>query len=65
MLSREDCEQIEQVLHKELSTRQALGGYSPDAPTIQYLCKICFELIRHIRETLPPTTVGKTKGKRK
>lgn len=51
MLSNDKCEQLEILLHEEIGKRHKLGGYSPDAPTILMLCEICFELIRHIRES--------------
>jgi hypothetical protein len=53
MLKRPELERLENILHKEIATRQALGGYSPEAGTILTLCQISFELLRHIRETLP------------
>lgn len=57
MLSRRDCENFERVLMKEIAERQARGGYSPDAPTLEYLCRVAFEMIRHIRESLPEPKV--------
>lgn len=51
MLSRNDCEGFEQLLHAEIAKRQQLGGYNADAGTIAMLCKISFELVRHIKET--------------
>jgi len=62
VLSREDCERYELILHKEISTRQGLGGYSPDAHTILMLCQLTFELLRHIKETIPVTTTKRSKG---
>lgn len=53
MLSREDCERFEQALHKEIAERHARGGYSPDAATLEFLCRVAFELVRHVREKLP------------
>lgn len=54
MLTRDDCDKYEQYLMKEIAERRPRGGYSPEATTIIQLCSISFELIRHIRETLPP-----------
>lgn len=62
MLSRRDCDNFETILHKEIATRQSLGGYSADAHTILMLCQLGFELIRHIRESMPPEP--KPKGKK-
>lgn len=64
MLSREDCDRFEVILHKEIATRKQLGGYSPDAGTIEMLCSLGFELIRHIKETLPDTTTKRPKPKK-
>lgn len=61
MLRREDCEAFEKILHKEIASRQQLGGYSPESMTILLLCQIAFELMRHIRETEKPTKSKKTK----
>ena len=61
MLIREECERLETALHKEIAQRSALGGYSPDAPTLEMLCRITFELVRHIRESLPPAKPEKKK----
>jgi hypothetical protein len=53
MLNRDQIEQYERSLMKEIANRQQLGAYSPDAPTILFLCQMCFELIRHLKEKMP------------
>ena len=61
MLIREECERLETALHKEIAQRSALGGYSPEAHTLEFLCRTMFEVIRHIRESLPPAKPEKKK----
>lgn len=61
MLSREECDKLELMLHKEIAKRSALGGYSPEAGTILMLCQLGFDLLRHIKETLPKPKTKKTK----
>jgi len=53
VLNRDECDRLEAMLHKEIATRSGLGGYSPEAGTILMLCQMSFELVRHIKETLP------------
>lgn len=61
MLDRDTCGRYEKYLMKEIADRQGLGGYSADASTIKFLCEMCFELIRHVRETMPPEPEPKRK----
>lgn len=63
MLSRRECESYEAILHKEIADRQRLGGYSPDSGTLQMLCQLCFELIRHTKESLPEPATKSAKSK--
>jgi hypothetical protein len=53
MLSREKLEEYEKVLQKEIVHRRQLGGYSPDANTLQTLCEMLYELLRDARERRP------------
>ena len=61
MLIREECERLETALHKEIAHRAQLGSYSHDAPTLEFLCRTMFEVIRHVRESLPPAKPEKKK----
>ncbi len=54
MLNREDCEKYEEYLAREVAERKHRGGYGVDAPTILHLCRLGYELVLHIKETLPP-----------
>lgn len=65
MLSREDCEKYEEYLANEVAQRKHHGAYSPDAPTILHLCRLGYELVLHIKETLPARPRKLKKRKRK
>jgi hypothetical protein len=46
-MMRQNFDAIQQKLEEEVATRKKLGGYSPDAPTILFLCETLLELLTH------------------
>jgi hypothetical protein len=52
-MTRDEFDQIEAGLMKEIVKRRALGGYSADATTIQFLAETLYEISRHISAKVP------------
>ena len=48
MLTKGTIEGYKEYLFKEIGKRKQLGGYSPDAATLETLCLICFDILQHI-----------------
>ena len=60
-MNREDLEAMEIEAQKELVKRRGLGGFDANAESIMYMTKWIYELIRHVRERTPRTSVKKSK----
>lgn len=53
MATREDFEEIERVLMKEIVHRRQLGGFDANAPAVLILLETFYKVVVHLRERMP------------
>lgn len=56
-MTREEFDALEDDLMEEIGKRQKLGGYSTDAPTLEFLCRAVLKLTQHVASELGPSTI--------
>jgi hypothetical protein len=57
-MTRQEFDALEDELMSEIGKRQKLGGYSTDAPTLEFLCRAVLKLSQHLSGQLEqPSTL--------
>lgn len=61
-MKKEDLQDLEATMMKEVVRRRALGGYSTEAEGIMTLCEVLLRVVQHMVEEYPR---AKSKGLKK
>jgi hypothetical protein len=52
-LTRDDFEELEKQVMKEVVRRRSLGGYSVEAEGVLFLSECMLKIVRHLHEQIP------------
>lgn len=53
-MQRDEAAALERQLLDAIAKRRNLGGYSPDAADLLLFAETLYEVVRHIKDLLPP-----------